>query len=193
MTTMAIRDGGESPADVPLDPRACQAVQPVQPPGDQRQCHVQPVDDVAAEGVLEIDDVLDPHQGEAGHQHGDRHGEQDVADPDRSPVAAVVGVADVQAAEDDQRQNEHQTDHDVAQQHQEVEVCLVDLAGDPLHAGDRREVGGVGREQRDQDEDDPQEFPEARRDRADVELLRWIRCRGGRLLFVLRHRDETPG
>ena len=105
---------------------------------------MQPVDHVAAQRMLEINDVFDPYQGETGHQNGDRDGEQDVADTDCSPVSAVVGVSDVQAAEDEQRHHQQQSDHDVAQQHQKVEVRLVDLTGDPLHAGDRREVGGIG-------------------------------------------------
>ncbi len=88
-------DRGDAASDVPLDPRPRQTVQPVEPQGEQGQDGVQPVDQVAAEGVLEIDDVFDSDQCKPGGEHGDRDGKQDVADPDRSAVAAIVSVSDV--------------------------------------------------------------------------------------------------
>ncbi len=83
-------------------------------------------------------------------------------------------------------------------------MSLVDLAGGPLHERDGGEVAGVGGEQCDEDEDDPQQFSEPRRDGSDVEFPGRGRFGGdcfgrcGRLI-VFGHRNgilgehESPG
>ena len=86
-----------------------------------------------------------------------------------------MGVLDVNDAKNHHRQHQHQPEHQMASEHDHVEVILegrIGIALEPFEKRDAREIDGIGSKQGEQSEDRVKHQAQTRADRTDV-LLFW--------------------
>ena len=70
----------------------------------------------------------------------------------RAFVRPVPCVFDVEDAEENDRQQNQQPQHEMAEKHELVKVILIRLTPKPFQKRDTGKIGGVGAKQREQDE-----------------------------------------
>jgi len=147
------RDGGPAPPLLPADLPAGQTVEHEEPPGDERCRHVDPIRDRSGTGVVDHDEPLDPREDDAAHQQKNGGHEERIADLHRAAIGAIVRAPCVRDGEDDERNEKHDPESQMDQEHDHVEPVLVRLAGGRLERSDREQVHRVDDEQREKGED----------------------------------------
>ena len=133
----------DSTSDVPLDSRANQTVQPIQPNGHQRRDDVRPVDHASSRRIHDRE-RSDPSEEYTTDEDDDRDDEQTVADLDRSSVATVLCSPHVGESKHHCRHDQQQSQGKVAEEHQLVRVVFVNSARKVLKPGNAGEVQTVG-------------------------------------------------
>ena len=165
-------------ADGPLDSRTGHPVDDVEPDGENWRDDVRPIDRLAQHRILDAEEIK-AHQRHAGEEQRQADEEQQIAHAHRATVRPVVGVLDVDRAEDDHRQHHQQPEHEMPAEHDHVEIVLVGrvrVALEPFEEGDGTEVNRVRAENGEQAEDGVEQPAQARSHGADVLLsLRLIR------------------
>ena len=111
-----------------------------------------PVGAVAQRRVLQVEQA-EAGQRDSREQQHERGGKQRDAGADRAAVGTLPRIAEMQRAEHDDRDDDQESEHQVQQEHDLVEVVLQRLAGPPFEPRDRAQVHRVDGEQREQRED----------------------------------------
>ncbi len=156
-------DIGES--DSPFDFWPHESMQPVQPAGHEGTNEVQPVDKPATERIFQVE-TSDPHQQETGNQDHQADPEQGITDIHRPSVLPIHRVSQMDQSEHDERENQNQTQHEMRQEHQLIEIVLISFSTRPFQKGDRGEVDGVRAEECGDREKNVQQNSELGADRA---------------------------
>ena len=157
--------------NTPADASTGQPVKDEQPHRDQWRDHVRPVDDSTHFRIAQLEtqpEHVESDQDQAADQQQQTRGEQRVAGADRPSVRPVSGVANVQHAEDHHRQDQDPTQYEVQQEHELVEIILINLATNRFEEGNAGQVDRVDAHQGDESEDDGKELFQARPDRRHV-------------------------
>lgn len=159
-----------TPADRPADPRPGEAMDHEEPRGDDRQRHMQPVDELAAARAAHADrhaSDLDLHEENAGREQADRRREEPVPDLRRVAVGQSPGLRKMQQAEGDRRHDQQEPEQQMDEDVPEIDLVLQRCPGPPLEKGHRGEGEAVDDEQREEPQDHPQQPAKPRRDRLD--------------------------
>ena len=85
--------------------------------------------------------------GHAGLKEAGADCEERIADVHGSTNLAVLGISHMDDAEHQKRADDCQADHDVQQNHPDVEIVLIRAPCPPLHCRDAGEVETVGTDQ----------------------------------------------
>lgn len=138
--------------DPPLEAGAGQPVENVKPDRQQGRDDVRPIQRRAEIWIFD-DKEIKPHQSEASEQQDEADAKKQISDPHRPAVGTGMGVPDVSQSEDDKWQDQQQSEDQMTQEHELVEIILIsDFLIQPLEKGNAGEVNRIGPEQRHQAE-----------------------------------------
>src|ERR1043166_1772006 len=115
----------------------------IKPDRKQRRNDVRPIEAGTNVRIFDGEEVK-PHQGQSGEEQRQADREEQVTDSHGPPIRTVVRILDVRNPEHDKGQDQDETQDEMAQEHELIEVILVaDFLVQPLQEGDARKVKGI--------------------------------------------------
>ena len=157
-------DGHAQPSSpFPADSWPGEPVLDVERHGRERCQHVQPVAGLADSRVANLE-APQPHQHQPRDEDHERDKKQRQPEPDGRLVRSLPRGRQVHETENQKGHDQEKTEDQMKSNHQHIERRLLCGSPQPGQRGDAREVGAVGEEHREADQDDPEKRAQPRAD-----------------------------